>query len=174
MLYSLHLEEVRLVAVLRDRRGITLVETLVVLVLIGIIMAALTTFLTTSLNLFGRGDRQTEVQQQARIAMNHLRNDLTAARSVEVSDVNAGGTLVALIERPVQGESEELEVRYTLENRTLYRDFKGSKNPIALEMETAAVNSAEGTGGLFQVRVVSEKGEARAELETKVKPRNIP
>ncbi len=156
-------------SVLHNRRGITLVETLVVLVLTGIIMATLMVFFTTSLNLFGRGDRQTEVQQQARIAINHLRNDLTAAIAQDV-ETGTGGQVVSLERLEAgQGGPDQVAVNYTLENGTLYRQSKGSKNPVALHVETVEVDME---GSIMDIRVVAAKDEVRTELTTRVQARN--
>ena len=69
-----------------DTRGLTLVELLVTLAMIGFIIAALYTFYLAGLRGWQRASCRMEAQQSARIAMDRIINEVRFASEISIHD----------------------------------------------------------------------------------------
>jgi prepilin-type N-terminal cleavage/methylation domain-containing protein len=92
---------VRPAALLRDRRGMTLTELLVAMVLLGIIIAPVFTFMRQQSDAFAMGSSRMMLTQNHRFAISALERDLRTAGSniplpgVQPTMVYAGGDVIA-------------------------------------------------------------------------------
>jgi prepilin-type N-terminal cleavage/methylation domain-containing protein len=75
----------------RDERGYTLIELLTVMAILIIVMAGLTSAFTSGVNAELRADRKYQAQQNARLALDRLRNELHCASAISATN----GTPVA-------------------------------------------------------------------------------
>jgi len=75
---------------IRDDRGMTLVELMIVLLVFSMVMGAVASLLTTSLSAYWKGDLATQVQQGGRIGADRLTRDLRQARRL-LNGTSAGG-----------------------------------------------------------------------------------
>ncbi len=66
---------------IRNDRGMTLVELLVVLLVFSMVMGAVFSIFSTSLTAYWKGDLATQVQQGGRISLDRLTRDLRQARA---------------------------------------------------------------------------------------------
>jgi prepilin-type N-terminal cleavage/methylation domain-containing protein len=75
---------------LRDARGMTLVELMVVLLVFSLVSAAVFSLLFTSLKAYWKGDLATQVQQGGRLGLDRLTRDVRQARRL-LASTGAGG-----------------------------------------------------------------------------------
>ncbi len=67
---------------IRDDRGMTLVELMMVLMVFSLVMGAVFSLFMTSLTAYWKGDLATQVQQSGRIGLDRLTRDLRQARAL--------------------------------------------------------------------------------------------
>ena len=69
---------------IRDERGYTLIEMLVVMAILGVVMAGLTTIFVSGSHAEVDINRRFEAQQEARLALDKIRTDLHCASAAEI------------------------------------------------------------------------------------------
>jgi prepilin-type N-terminal cleavage/methylation domain-containing protein len=73
---------------MRDERGYTLVEMLVVMAILGVVIAGLTTVFVSGSRAELDLNRRFQAQQQARLALDKIRTDLHCASAAQVQTIN--------------------------------------------------------------------------------------
>jgi prepilin-type N-terminal cleavage/methylation domain-containing protein len=82
---------------LSDERGYTLVEMLVVMAILGVVIAGLTTVFVSGSRAELDMNRRFQAQQQARLALDRIRADLHCATAAQVQTINGytGGVAIS-------------------------------------------------------------------------------
>jgi len=75
--------------VIRDERGYTMVEMLVVMLILGIVVTGLTTIFVSGSHAELDLNRRFQAQQQARLALDRFRADLHCASAAQVQTINS-------------------------------------------------------------------------------------
>lgn len=156
----------RKVAVWRVEKGFTLIEVVVVSVFLALIIATVALYYTTSVRLWKRSNDQTEVQQQARIALSRLVADLQQATSVSFEP---GGDWLEL--KITQPGGEMSIVRYYRRGNSLIRDT-GGYNPVAMYITQLEFNTSDNER-LIKINLAAAKDGVESRLETTVFLRNL-
>ena len=80
-----------------DERGYTLVEMLVVMAILGVVIAGLTTVFVSGSRAELDMNRRFQAQQQARLALDRIRADLHCASAAQVQTINSytGGIAIS-------------------------------------------------------------------------------
>ncbi len=91
---------------MKDKRGFTLIELVIVLALLGIILSLIFTPITFAFKNFGTQNEKTNIISTARYTMDYLTREIRKSGSVEIDgdDIKIG------------------TVTYKLQNRILYKD----------------------------------------------------
>lgn len=176
-------------AVLRDQRGFTLTELLVVATVLGMILAGVVLIQMQGQQAYLFGSHRVEVQQNNRAALELLVRELRSAQSVSAIPSATNLTFVDL-----NGAS----IQYQLSGTTLNRITGGTTTPLIGGVQTltmsyySAWNGAANTGTttttpasvrLVRLQLVTgtedhagpgSPGNQRATMESLVRLRNIP
>lgn len=75
---------------LKEQQGISLVELVIVLSLLGLVLAVGYNYLNFGMRSYAQGEKQTIAQHGLRLTSNYIRNELRYARSVDIIVVPAG------------------------------------------------------------------------------------
>ncbi len=92
--------------IISDRQGLGLIELMIVLALLSITMAIAYTFYTFGLSTFSIGEKQVDVQQNARMAADFITRELRMAEKVVILDSHE--------------DYEELEIEENMDDYLLY------------------------------------------------------
>jgi prepilin-type N-terminal cleavage/methylation domain-containing protein len=179
----------RLRGVLRDQRGFTLTELLVVAAVLGMILAGVVLIQQRGQEAYLFGSHRVEVQQNNRAALELMVKELRAAK--EVKTLGGASDLTFI-------DSSGTQIRYQLAGTTLNRTAGGTTTPLIGGVQTlsmtyySAWNGATNTGTttatptsvrLVRVHLITgtedQVGAAspanqRARMESLVRLRNIP
>jgi len=150
--------------------GFTLVEVLAVLALTGIIALAWSSLYWTGYKGFDSVDSRTEVQDQARVAVDYIYRNLIQAR--KVAKLTSEEVVF------ITGSGQKLGLRYY--NGTVYRDFyqtasskyPSASNPVAERVRQLTFTSPQ--AGVIRVEVETSHNGYSYRIETSVSPRSFP
>jgi prepilin-type N-terminal cleavage/methylation domain-containing protein len=175
--------------VLRDERGFTLTELLVVTAVLGLILAAVVVLQQRGQEAYLFGSHRVEVQQNNRAALEMLVRELRSANSI---------TAIPSATNLTFADENNVPTQYQLSGSTLTRTVAGTTTPLIGGVQTlnmtyfSAWNGATNTGTttttpasvkLIRVQLVtgtedqvssSSPGNQRATMESLVRLRNIP
>jgi prepilin-type N-terminal cleavage/methylation domain-containing protein len=194
----------RLRAVLRDQRGFTLTELLVVATVLGMILAGVVLIQMQGQQAYLVGSHRVEVQQNNRAALELMVRDLRSAESVTTLG-GAADLTVRTCQDPYPSSApttpclpaDVVTVRYQLSGTTLNRIVSGTTTPLIGGVQTLAmtyytydpstnttsVTTAPANVKLVRVRLVTgteaqagpgSPAKQRATMESLVRLRNIP
>jgi prepilin-type N-terminal cleavage/methylation domain-containing protein len=179
----------RLRAVLRDQRGFTLTELLVVATVLGMILAGVVLIQMQGQQAYLVGSHRVEVQQNNRAALELITRELRSAQAVTTMTSATDLTFVDL---------NGTAIRYQLSGATLNRITGGTTTPLIGGVQTLALsyysawNGATNTGTttttpasvrLVRLQLVTgtedyagagSPAKQRATMESLVRLRNIP
>lgn len=179
----------RLRAVLRDQRGFTLTELLVVATVLGMILAGVVLIQMQGQQAYVAGSHRVEVQQNNRAALELITRELRSAQAVATVTSATDLTFVDL---------NGTTIRYQLSGATLNRITGGTTTPLIGGVQTlvlgyySAWNGATNTGTttttpasvrLVRLQLVTgtedyagagSPAKQRATMESLVRLRNIP
>lgn len=154
-------------------QGITLIELLVTLTILGFVITALYTFYLSGLQSWNRSIDSMEYQQSARIAMNKMINEIRYAQEVDIrSDSND------LLYFWTEHRGKKTLFRFRLSGRQLLLEQRGANdthyayNVIALGISGLSFAIDENDTVLITIRAGDGKKEVI--LSSSVRPRNIP
>ncbi|HHW55218.1 MAG: type II secretion system protein [bacterium] len=175
-----------------ENRGFTLVETIVVTALVSIIFTTVALYYQTAFGIWDKGNRQGELQQQARIALTKLVSDLQQTKTLRYQprgtaswrDLPAGhvlvllhgGSRVQLSIPPVKDGEPDLKVDYYISTTesgeiTLIR-HTGGYNSIALDIVQVELRLRE-EKPLVEIELVAAREGAEVRLVTSAYLRNL-
>jgi len=173
----------------RDERGFTLTELLTVLAVLALVLAAVVTIQQDALQAYITGSNKTEVQQNARVALERM------AR--EIRETQSGLTTATATSLTFVDPNTGLAVTYALNGNTLTRTTNGATDIViggvqALTFAYYAIDSnivplgvpVGAPGTVFRVDITIQTGsegtvvaggiaDTRAELTTSVRLRNL-
>lgn len=171
----------------RDERGFTLTELLTVLAVLTLVLAAVVTIQQGALQAYVTGSNKTEVQQNARVALERM------AR--EIRETQSGLTAATATSLTLVDPNTGLAVAYALAGNTLTRTTNGISDVVigGVQALTFAYRNANdavlgvpvGTpGNVLRVDITIQTGsedtvvaggtaDTRAELTTSVRLRNL-
>lgn len=179
----------RLRSVLRDQRGFTLTELLVVAAVLGMILAGVVLIQQRGQEAYLFGSHRVEVQQNNRAALELMVKELRAAKAVKTLGGASDLTFT---------DSSDTQIRYQLAGTTLNRTAGGTTTPLIGGVQTlsmtyySAWDGATNTGTttatptsvrLIRVRLITgtedqvgagSPANQRARMESLVRLRNIP
>ncbi len=160
------------VLVSSENSGITLIELLVTLAILGLIITALYTFYITGLKSWSRSIDHMEHQQSARIAMNKIIYELRYAHEVYILDAN---NEILYFRTDHNGKSTLFRFRLSgrqllFEQRTNYNTHY-AYNVIALGITGLSFIIDENNTVYITIRAGNESKEVT--LSGSVRPRNI-
>jgi prepilin-type N-terminal cleavage/methylation domain-containing protein len=153
----------------RNENGLTLIELVVTLAMIGFVILALYTFYFSGLKSWHRGIDQMEHQQNARIAMDKMIRELRYASEVAVFDYNRE------IRFKTPGESRTL--RFRLAGQELVFDsyptghFNYYHTKVALCIDDLYFSVDQ--DDLVTISISAGNGSGTVTLNSAVRPRNI-
>lgn len=152
---------------LKDETGVTLVEILVVLALLGVVVSALGTMYFTGFKMLACGDTRTEIQDHARVGLDYMVRGLREARTI----VSIDDTEVIFL------DSSGQKIGFRLYDGALYRDFYPNRqattpvasNPFAECIDTVKFSCSE--TGTIEIFIMTSKDGQTYHLRVRVKPR---
>lgn len=114
---------------LKNEKGVTLVELLVTLGIMGIVLSAIFTFFLFNYRSFIRSEDQVEAQYQAQIAMNELIENVIGAEGIAIAELQNTGENKYLVKTIVfkiyeESEDEDSFIKVEYKNQRLYRTDK--------------------------------------------------
>ncbi len=145
---------------LSNQKGLTLLELIISVGLLGIIMAAGLTLYLTGVKTWKTGDVQLELQQNARIAIKTISEAVRDAKTVEVLDE---GNRISI----VTNKGENIEFYY--KDKKLMRKKNHTSNTVANYVENIVFKKES---SLIFISIEVKKEDHSVELETKIFPRN--
>jgi len=145
---------------LSNQKGLTLLELIISVGLLGIIMAAGLTLYLTGIKTWKTGDVQLELQQNARIAIKTISEAVRDAKTVEVLDE---GNRISI----VTNKGENIEFYY--KDKKLMRKKNHTSNTVANYVENIVFKKES---SLIFISIEVKKEDHSVELETKIFPRN--
>jgi len=191
-------------AVLRDQRGFTLTELLVVAAVLGMVLAGVVLIQMQGQQAYLFGSHRVEVQQNNRSALELMLRDLRSAASVTTLG-SATDLTVATCQNPYPASApttpclaaDVISVRYQLSGTTLNRIVNGTPTPLIGGVQTLAMtyyaydpstNTTSVTATPAMVKLVrlqlvtgtedyvgaGSPANRRATMESLVRLRNIP
>ena len=159
-------------------KGFTLIETIVAAALLSLVFTTISLYYTSLVRLWDKGNDQTEVQQQVRVALGELVPDLQQTQSLnyhtftsDTLNLGDGGELRLNIPQLTEG-NPVLPVRYYLRGDSLIRDT-GGRNPIAMHITRVKLKYRAGSEGLVEIEVEAAKGGTAAKMVTSGYLRNL-
>jgi prepilin-type N-terminal cleavage/methylation domain-containing protein len=149
----------------RDEKGVTLIELLISVTILGMIMAATNAFYSSGARGWADGNTRAELQQSARVAMDELSNELIWASDVAIT---------------ANGSHSNTAITYKKNSRT-YKFLLQDGN-LKIELPDGTVTTvannilsvqAVSTGKIIELTVAAEKQGRQVVLRAKVSPRNL-
>ena len=152
---------------LSNQKGLTLLELIISVGLLGIIMAAGLTLYLTGIKTWKTGDVQLELQQNARIAIKTISEAVRDAKIVEVLDEEGKYVVEGNRISIVTNKGENIEFYY--KDKKLMRKKNHTSNTVANYVENIVFKKES---SLIFISIEVKKEDHSVELETKIFPRN--
>lgn len=150
-------------------KGLTLIELILSLAIIGIVIAATAAVLDLGLNSWRRYEERGELMQNGRIAMHRIIEELRYANAQSV--VYSSGSLSFDTIYMIDTDSGIESLQYNLTNNTLYRCVDGgTQRAIAASIDTFAITST--ATGLYEIELGLTGGDNHITLRNMAYPRN--
>lgn len=111
---------------LKNQKGFSLIEMMVVVVILGLIVLGLVTFFTGGVKSWVAGQSQLTAQRNARQAMDRMVREIREGENVKTGSDDA--TIVVSI--PALGSELAYDVTYNLSGTTIVRIKNSSSNPL--------------------------------------------
>jgi len=149
----------------RSEQGFTLIEILVALAILGLIFVGLYSFYLWGVNSWKKGISRMDNQQNARIAMDYLVEELRFAREVQVADPHE-------VKFWFKGDSRTHIIRHSGEEIVLEtKNGYPSHNKIALGI--TGLYFYQDISGNVQITIISGAGKEQVTLSSSIRPRNM-
>ena len=114
--------------------GVTLVELITVMIVVGVIASMAASMLGKSIQSYLIGSEAAENAAQAELALERLTRDLRSIRSASSEDLTPAATQISFVE-----QSSGNTIGYNLSGTTIYRTVTPSGVPIALADNISAL-----------------------------------
>jgi len=112
---------------MRQHIGVTLVELIAVLIVVGVVASMAANMVGKSLQSYLIGSEASDNAAQAQLAMARLTRELRTVRSATIGDLTPAANQITFVE-----QSSGTTVGYNLAGTTLYRTVTPSGVPVAL------------------------------------------
>ncbi len=156
--------------IFKDSKGLTIIELLLTLAIIGFVIAALYTFYLTGLRGWQRGIEQMEAQQSARIAMDKIISEVRYAHELSLDE---DGKAVRF-----KTKDNIRTLRFRLINNEVVFDScpdgEGSYFHTKIALNVTGLTFSLGDNQLLTVTITAETGSNSIVLTSSVRPRNLP
>lgn len=167
---------------MKKQKGITLIEILVVLFIMGLIAIALYNVLSTGMKGWRVGKKRTDIIAQARVAMDRLTREAREATWMEAADATSINFSAEL------GTGSDRDVVYSYYNSILHREEEsGGEKVMAKDMNSfslyyyskgddGAIHSFDGSAAddiwMIEIKLKVKEDDNIVNLRSTVQPRN--
>lgn len=137
---------------MRNNKGYTLVELLVTLAVFSIVMVSIVTLMSTTANTYGKGQRETELQEEAQIVANQIENMIIDAPGPATWDASIAGYKIP------SGTGATYNYIRQDGNKIMYSDNGSIWVPLAEYVDSFGINNTDATDNKVSVVVNMESG----------------
>lgn len=120
-----------------NAKGLSLIELLIILALLGIVLSGITALLFNSMDMYSRNDSQWQVQQDARYAERLISNDIRSAYIIDSPSDNCTGNILSLNDGDIV-----IKCGTGVNENTLYRISGGVSDPIIYSADSVLFSRA--------------------------------
>lgn len=106
-----------------NSKGVTLIELSIVIAILAIVMGAVFNFLATGVLISGNINKDLDIQQDARLIMQQISQDLRSATEVNITE---SGQKISID----TNADKDYEIEYNLANNQLTRYYSGKKDKV--------------------------------------------
>ncbi len=150
---------------MRDERGVTLAELLVVVAIIMLLMAGVTSFYSAGVHSWVGGSTRAVLQQSTRVAMDEMLNELIWASFVAIT---ANGDYTDTV---ITYKKNDQTYKFLLQSGSL--KVEQPSGTVTVVAENIQSVHAVRIGKMIELAVTAEKLGQQVVLRAKVRPRNM-
>ena len=155
-----------------NSKGMTLIELIVVIVLLGIIGLFTFQFLVGSVEIYIAGSNQAELLAEAKLAMERMVREIRDANSILAPDSGSSGNSITFIRSHYTAVDSGTNITFQKSGTTLERK-RGTNSPEPLAEHVSYFNVTNNSNEIKLEMDLSLGGGENVTLHTKVYPKNL-
>jgi len=140
--------KIKMVKLLQNKKGFSLIELMVVVVILGLMVLGLVTFFTGGARSWISGQSQLEAQRNARQAMDIMVREIREGKSY------SGTTSSITVDIPALGSGSAYSVTYRKTGNIIYREVNSVSSPLIDNVKTLSFAAA--STDLSKVHIILE------------------